>query len=89
MTNADQHRLRERLNEESQKLLETIDDLHALEEQKRDEDISTPPFHRLADTIKAKAQEAFRISTIEENLGDRIERGEVALNDVDPGGDRS
>jgi hypothetical protein len=64
-------------------LLERIDELHDLEEQKRTEPISTPAFHDLADTIKAKAREIFRITTIEEHVGDQIDTGSVTLDDVE------
>jgi hypothetical protein len=82
MDKADQRRRRERLSAESRRLLAQIDELHRLEERKRDERISTPAFHRLADTIKAKAAQVFRMTTLEERLGDRIDTGEVTLNDV-------
>ena len=85
MATADQRRRRERLSEESRRLLDRIDELHRLEERKRDEKISTPGFHRLADTIKAKAADVFRMTTVQERLGDRIDTGDVTLNDVDEG----
>ena len=51
MDGSDQRRLRELLSAKSRKLLDSIDELHELEEQKRNEDISTPRFHQLADAI--------------------------------------
>lgn len=83
MAKADQRRRRERLSEESRRLLDRIDELHQLEERKRDEKISTPAFHQLADTIKSKAADVFRMTTVQERLGDRIDTGDETLNDVD------
>jgi hypothetical protein len=82
-----QQRLRARLSNESKKLLETIDEMHELEEQKRQEDISTPRFHELADTIKAKARNVFQITTVQEHMGDAIETTDQTLNEADPEGD--
>jgi len=78
--------LRARLSAESKRLLDGIDELHALEKRKRQVDISTPAFHDLAGRITAKAREIFRITTIEEELDDRIVTSDVSLNDVDRGG---
>jgi hypothetical protein len=81
-TQRDQSRLRARLSDESRILLERIDELHELEKEKRTKPISTAAFHDLADTIKAKARDIFRITTVQERVGDRIETGTVTLNDV-------
>jgi len=88
MDGSEQQRLREQLSAKSRKLLDSIDELHALERQKRDEDISTPRFHQLADTIVRKARAVFRTTAIEETLGDAIDTGNVSINDVasDDGG---
>jgi len=88
MDGSDQRRLRELLSAKSRKLLDSIDELHELEEQKRNEDISTPRFHQLADAIVRKAQAVFRTTAIEETLGDAIDTGDVSINDVASGDGR-
>ena len=79
-----QQRLRERLSAESRRLLDTIDEMHELEELKRAEDVSTPAFHSLAEEISRKGRDVFRITTIQESIGDSIESGTVSMNDVRP-----
>ncbi len=79
-----QSRLRANLSAESKRLLDTIDEMHELEELKRAEPISTPAFHRLADEVLAKGKEVFRITSEQEAMGDAIDTGAVSLNDVNP-----
>lgn len=76
-----QHKLRERLSATSKKFLDSIDELHELEGQKRNAAISTPEFHELAGRITDKTREVFRLTTLQETLGDAIETGEVTIND--------
>jgi hypothetical protein len=82
---ARQQALRERLSARSKKFLDSIDELHDLEERKRNERISTPEFHKLADTIVDRSREVFRLTTLQENLGEAIDTSDVSLNDVNPG----
>jgi len=77
---------RARLSAESKRLLDGINELHALEKRKRQVDISTPAFHELATAITAKARDLFRMTTIEEELGDRTETSDVSMMDVDRAG---
>ena len=81
---ARQQKLRERLSATSRKFLDSIDELHDLEERKRNEDVSTPAFHELADEIVTKARDVFRLTTVQETLGDAIPTGEISLNDENP-----
>ena len=53
----EQPQLRQRLGDASDDLLDAVDDLRAMERQKRKETISSPPFHRLAEAIEAKSRE--------------------------------
>lgn len=78
-----QDNMRRRLDAESKRLIQSVDELRALEQKKREEPISTPGFHELADAIVTKARDVFRMTTIEEELGDRVDTGEVTLNEVD------
>ena len=75
---------REKLSGESQRLLTAIDEIHDLETSKRDQDISTPPFHALADQVLDKSREVFRMAGAEADLDDEIETTDVTLNDVEP-----
>jgi hypothetical protein len=47
----------EELAKDSERLLGQVEDLHRLESQKRQEPISSPRFHELADAVVAKARE--------------------------------
>lgn len=60
------------LADHSNRLLHAVEELRELEQRKRRETISTPPFHHLADDVKAKSREIFRIADDQEALGDRI-----------------
>jgi len=42
---------------DAERLLGQVEDLHRLESQKRQEPISSPRFHELADAVVAKARE--------------------------------
>ncbi|MBA2718750.1 MAG: hypothetical protein H0U52_05795 [Chloroflexi bacterium] len=83
---ADQLARRERLSGESQRLLTAIDEIHDLESSKRDEDVSTPPFHELAEQVLAKSREVFRIAGREAAQDDDIETTDVTLNETAPKG---
>ena len=71
------------LDDHSNEILQAVDDLRSMEQQKRREDISTPPFHELADEIKAKSQEIFRIADEERQLGESLPTGDVSIDDVE------
>lgn len=77
-----QRQRRERLSGESQRLLKAIDEIHDLESSKRNELISTPPFHALADLVLDKSREVFRLAGSEADQDDDIETTDVSLNDV-------
>lgn len=79
-----QRERRERLSGESQRLLTAIDEIHDLESSKRDEFISTPPFHALADLVLDKSREVFRLAGREADQDDDIETTDISLNDVAP-----
>jgi signal transduction histidine kinase len=50
------------LHEDSERLLRAVDELRALEREKRREKISGRPFRELAERVEAKAREVFRIA---------------------------
>jgi hypothetical protein len=78
----DQAERRERLSAESKRLLDAVDEVHALEAEKREHDISTPGFHRLAEQILAKSREIFRGAYRERDIGEELETTDVAMNEV-------
>jgi hypothetical protein len=70
------------LADESARTADAIDELPAMEAEKRTRPISTPGFHRLAEDITAKSREVFRIASIEERKGDESPRGAETIDDV-------
>jgi hypothetical protein len=78
----EQSQLRQRLGDASDDLLDAVDDLRAMERQKRSETISSPPFHRLAEAIEAKSREIFRTAGRERSLGDRADHVELTVDEV-------
>ena len=50
------------LGEDSERLLRAVDELRALEREKRRQKISGRPFRELAERVEAKAREVFRLA---------------------------
>lgn len=71
------------LAQRSDRMLDAIEDLHRLESEKRREDISTPPFHRLAEAITEKSREVFRMAYRQEQVGDATETTDTSIREVD------
>lgn len=71
------------LADRSNRLLEAVDELRELERRKRRETISTPSFHHLADDVKAKSHEIFRMADAQELVGDMVPTQKVSIDDVD------
>ena len=67
----------------SNRLLRAVDELKVLEKDRRDETISTPPFHRLAADVKAKSREIFRMADDQEALADRIPTQDRSIEETD------
>lgn len=74
----------ERIRDDSDELLQALDDMKAMEKEKRNEDISTPPFHELADAVEDQAKRVFRMAQGEELDGDRAPTSDVSINEVGP-----
>ncbi|HEY0444603.1 MAG TPA: hypothetical protein VGC90_10295 [Candidatus Limnocylindrales bacterium] len=60
------------LRNDSERLLKAVDELRALEREKRQQQISSQPFHDLAERVEAKAREVFRLA------GEEVEDGRAA-----------
>ncbi len=67
-------------------MLAAIDDLHRLESKKREEIISTPPFHRLAEAITRKSREIFHMAYRQESVGDATATSDESIEDVNEAG---
>jgi hypothetical protein len=57
------------LRDDSDRLLQAVDELRALEREKRLQEISSPPFDELARQVELKAREVFRLAELEEADG--------------------
>lgn len=82
----DRHR---RVRDDSDELLHALEELKLMERQKRTEDISTPPFHRLAEEVEDQARRVFELAAEENVDGDRAPTTDVSTNEVRPSDDWS
>lgn len=51
---------------DSDRLLKAVDELRALERERRLQEVSSPPFHALARRVEQKAREVFRLAEQED-----------------------
>jgi signal transduction histidine kinase len=73
------------LHEDSERLLRAVDELRALEREKRREKISGRPFRELAERVEAKAREVFRIAgeeTVDAQAASRLTEDDAATADL-------
>ncbi len=71
------------LTNRSNKLLDALRHLRDTERRKRDEPISSPEFHKLADEVDRTSRRIFSLAREQEQLGDESPRGEETINDID------
>lgn len=69
---------------DSDELLEALEDLRSTEGTKRGEDISTPPFHALADDVEAKAARVWKLAKRENTDGDRADTTDHSIDETPP-----
>lgn len=62
------------LREDSDQLMSSLRELKDLEADKRDEEISTPRFHELAERVEQQARKVFDVATMELAHGERTGR---------------
>ena len=62
-----------RVRDDSDELLTAVDELRQLEQSKRGEAMSTPPFHALADEVEHKARRIFEIAAQENVDSEEVE----------------
>jgi hypothetical protein len=73
-----------RIRDDSDELVRALDDLKATERAKREQDISTPRFHALADDVADKAHRVFEIAKAEKVDGERARTTDISTNEVPP-----
>jgi hypothetical protein len=74
------------LHEDSERLLRAVDELRALEREKRREKISGRPFRELAERVEAKAREVFRIAgeeTVDAKAASRLDDTEAGASTIE------
>jgi hypothetical protein len=76
---------RGQLRDNSDELLGALDDLKSLEREKRTQEISSPPFHEMAEAIEDKSREVFRMAATERQIGDTFEESQGMSTEEVPG----
>ncbi|MFL5774904.1 MAG: hypothetical protein ACJ76W_01390 [Chloroflexota bacterium] len=71
-----------RLGEDSERLLDSLDELRSLEQEKRRERISTDRFHQLAEEVTEVASDIFRDASREEIDGNRTDRSDRTIDET-------
>jgi hypothetical protein len=74
------------LTRRSDQLMVELAHLKDTEAQKRQEAISSPRFHELADEVTASSRRIFEIAAEQDKLGDMSETGEESIDDIELGG---
>ena len=70
------------LRDDSDDLMEALDDMKRMEVEKRDKEISTAEFHELADAIEDRSRDVFRIAADERRIGDASPTTGDSIEDV-------
>jgi hypothetical protein len=68
-------RARPGMRADSDRLLRAVDELRALERERRLQEVSSPPFHALALQVEEKAREVFRLADQDEEQGHAADHG--------------
>ncbi|MFL5749353.1 MAG: hypothetical protein ACJ767_01915 [Chloroflexota bacterium] len=71
-----------RLGQDSERLLDSLDELRSLEQEKRRERISTDRFHQLAEEVTEVASDIFRDASREEIDGNRTDRSDRTIDET-------
>lgn len=74
---------KDELAETSDELLAELKHLRETEAQRRQEPISTDPFHELADEVTRSSERVYRMARHQESIGDEIPTGDVTIEDVE------
>jgi hypothetical protein len=73
-----------RIRDDSDHLLEALQDLKHAEAEKRTADISTPKFHDLAEEVEQKAKDLFELAHDAKRAGNRTRTRDRSTNEVPP-----
>lgn len=79
---------RQQIRDDSDDLLSALNDLKQMEGRKRTEDISSPPFHDLAEAVEDQARHVYRLAAEERIDGDQTSSADVSTNEVSPSNQR-
>jgi len=74
--------LKAEIQDDSDKLLRAVDEIRALESEKRHLVMSTPEFHQIAARIERKAREVFGLAKAQREVGEalRAPEGETTID---------
>ena len=78
---SDQRQVRQ-LRVDSDALIDGLDKMKRLEQQKRQEDVSTPAFHRLAGAVERQARHVHELAVGEAIDDDAVETTDVTLGET-------
>ena len=74
---------RRALADRSNKLLEALRHLRDTEKRKRQLQISTPPFHQLADEVDRTSRRIFSLAREQDRLGEELPSGSGTIDETD------
>ena len=72
----------QRILTSSDQVLKTVGEMRDLESRKRQEKVSTPKYHRLADEVQAKSREVFRAAAEETVAANDMESGSRSIDAI-------
>jgi hypothetical protein len=75
---------RQRIRRSSDRLLSAVDDLKVAERRKRETQMSSPAFHRLAREVSDKADAVWRAARDEDDAGDALSGPQGVTTDEVP-----
>ena len=76
---------KEQLTAVSDRLLDGLFELRRIEAKKRQQPISSPEFHALAEEVTKKSRELMSTASVQEAIGNETERSAESIEDI---GDR-
>ena len=77
---------KQELTTRSDQLLTELAHLKDTESRKRQEPISSPPFHELADEVNESTRRVFRIAAEQDKLGEEATSGSESIDDIEQRG---
>jgi hypothetical protein len=71
-----------RVRSDSDDLLAAVDEMRRTEREKRGEEMSSPPFHRLADEVEGKARRVWEIARQENRDGEQVQPSDTSIDET-------